>query len=227
MRMRSLTCIVAFCLLSVSCDQGNPNRPSPIPTTPQPPTDFVGRVLTPIRATTRSQDNTRPVQGATVTITGGSRAGERVSSDGMGKYLIPEFDGEEILLRVEASGFELKEVVVSRTRPTTLTDRMPLGYLRGPQENPGTILIGLKWPSVIKDIIQRSPVVPDLLMLQEPAGPLNYYDSGLIQVISLDYLKVMAHEVCHAHQHYRVDPRAPMVTPDPDGTPPRKVGPTP
>ena len=118
----------------------------------------------------------------------------------MGQYTIPEFDGDEVRLRVEAPGFETKEVVVSRNRPTTLPDKMPLGYSGGPQKTPGTILIGLAWPSAIKAIMQQMPIVPDLLLVQNNE-PWNYYGSGVVQVEHLQgSLKVMAYEVCHAHQ---------------------------
>ena len=124
-----------------------------------------------------------------------------------GRYVIPDFDGDEIHIRLEKSGDETKEVIVHRTRPTEVLGQGPLGY-QGPQQTPGMVLVGLEWLPEIKDIMRQMPVVPDLLLvLFDPSIPVNMFGSGVVGVHSLNNMRVLAHEVCHAHQQWIVAPQ--------------------
>ena len=196
-------------LAVVGCeDGGGPTSPT-APTTPMitPPSDFVGRVATPINT---DRHNNRPVQGVMVSVVAGPRSGLRVPTDRDGQYVIPDFDGDEIHIRLEKSGYETKEVIVHRMRPTEVLGQGPLGY-RGPQETPGTVLIGLEWPPEIKDIMRQMPVVPDLLLvLFKPGIPFNGFGGGVVGVnnrSNLSNMRVLAHEVCHAHQQWIFAPQ--------------------
>ena len=214
--MKSLLCAVVVCLFSVACDKG-PTSPT-APTTPMmdppvvtppvvtPPSDFVGRVATPINT---DRNNNKPVPGVTVTILAGLRSGESVQTDRDGRYVIPDFDGDELKIRLEKSRYETKVVIVHRMKPTEVLGQGSLGY-QGPQQTPGTVLIGLEWPLKIKDIMRQMPVVPDLLLvLYGPSFPdgINLFGSGVVGVSDLKNMHIMAHEVCHAHQQWIVAPK--------------------
>ena len=212
--MKSLLCAVVVCLFSVACDQGptSPTAPTtpvmdpPVVTPPSEPSDFVGRVATPINT---DRYNNRPVQGVMVSVVAGPRSGLRVPTDRDGQYVIPDFDGDELHIRLEKSGYETKEVIVHRMRPTEVLGQGPLGYL-GPQQAPGTVLVGLEWPPEIKDIMRQMPIVPDLLLvLYGPSFPdgINLFGSGVVGVSDLNNMRVLAHEVCHAHQQWLIAPR--------------------
>ena len=68
--------------------------------------------------------------------------------------------------------------------------------------------MGLKWPVEIKTIMSQMPVVPDLLLIRfDPSVPVNMYQRGVVGMLYLDHLAIMAHEVCHAHQHAHIQPR--------------------
>ena len=195
-------------LAVVGCEDGGPTSPT-APTTlvtdrpvVTPPSDFVGRVVTPI---TTNRHNNRPVQGVTITVVAGPHSGLQVQTDRDGQYVIPDFDGDELHIRLEKAGHETKRVIVHWGRPTTLMDGKRLGYFDGPQKTPGTVLIGLDWPSAIRNVLQHMPIVPDPILVLG-GGPGNWYANGVVEVINLNNLKVMAHELCHSHQHSRLSP---------------------
>ena len=202
------------CLLLVvglaGCDQ-SPTAPTPTPTTPTVPvipSDFDGHILIPIHGDQMGDIRrwNQPIQGVGVTIVTGPRTGERVETDQDGRYSFPEFDGDEIHLRLEKNGYEPKEAIVHRTRPT-MPDRVPLSY-NGPQDTPGTVLIGLRWPGYIRPLMQQMEVMPDLLLMSFEAYGTDgggYYGHGLIAVSDLQWIDVMIHEVCHAHQNLVAD----------------------
>ena len=213
---------MALCMMLVSglvaCD-GSPTAPSPVkPVTPVTPVtsvtpDFIGQVLAPrhVRSEGNLRRNTDPVQGVTVTIVAGPRAGEQVETDHDGRYTLPELDGDELHLRLEKYEYEPKEVIVHRIRATTLPDRLPLGY-NGPQNQPGTVLIGLEWPRYMRPFLQRMHIVPDLLrmfadVVDDRGRPSGYYGDGVIAAKDLALVRVMTHELCHAHQHAVVSPQ--------------------
>ena len=130
-----------------------------------PSDDFSGQVLIPT-VIDRWLDQSRPVAGVSVTIVTGERAGESVDTKHDGRYTFPEFDGDEIHIRLEKDGYEPKKAIVHRSRPTTLTDRVPLGY-DGPQDTPGTVLISMEWPDYIRPAMLRMQIPPDLILIGE------------------------------------------------------------
>ena len=224
-KIRGLSFVLLATLAVVGCEDGRPTSPvapspitSPVTDTPvtppsepvtdtpvTPPSDFVGRVAIPLN--TEGRNDNRPVQGVTVTVFTGPRSGERVQTDHDGRYTIPDFDGDELTIRLEKSGHETKEVIVHRRNPTTLMDGKHLGY-DGPQNTPGTVLLGLKWPSGIRSVLRQMPIVADTLFISGNREH-NWYGNGVVEVQNknLNNLRVVAHELCHAHQHYRVVPQ--------------------
>ena len=199
--------VVSFVLLlaTVGCgDDGGLTSPT-APTTPVvvAPSDFVGRVAMPLNV--KSRDNNRPVQEVTMTIVAGPRSGESVETNHNGRYIIPDFDGDEIRVRLEKAGHETKEAIVHRTRSTTLMDGKPLGYA-GPQKTPGTILIGLEWPSGIRRVLREMTIITDTLLVLGNRAQ-HWYGNGVVEVNDLNNLRAMAHELCHAHQHFLLAPR--------------------
>ena len=172
--MTSLRGVMIFLLLlnvSVACENGDPVSPSTPPPPPPITPAFSGQVLIPSYQTIRNYSV--PVEGVTVTIIAGPRSGERAQTNHNGWYTFPEVDGEELHIRLEKDGHEPKEVIVHRTRATTLQDRLPLEY-GGPQDKPGTVLIGIVWPEYAKQIMEKMPVVADLLMIIVPGGRGQY-----------------------------------------------------
>ena len=204
---------IAFVVLAtavVGCE--SPTAPTPTITPPPvvvtPPSDFVGRVLTPLDAENGRRGNDRPVGGVTVTIVAGPRSGDDVETDHDGRYTFSKFDGDEIHIRLEKDEYETKEAVVSRSKATTLEDGRPLGYAGG--NTPGTVLIGLEWPMRIRGVLRDMPIVPDVLLTVGNHPEYNFYNRGVVEVRNLTNLtnmRVLAHELCHAHQHYTVSPR--------------------
>ena len=160
-----------------------------------PSDDFSGQVLIPT-VIDRWLDQSRPVAGVSVTIVTGERAGESVDTKHDGRYTFPEFDGDEIHIRLEKDGYEPKEAIVHRSRPTTLTDRVQLGY-DGPQDTPGTVLISMEWPDYIRPAMQRMQIPPDLILIVSERG---MYGGGVIEMPDPEHRDGMTHEICHAQQ---------------------------
>ena len=161
-----------------------------------------------------THSETKPVAGATVTIMAGSRTGENVITNQNGQYIFPNVEGDELHLLVEKDGFEPKEVIVHRFRPTTLSNRTMSNFYEDPQKNPGNILIGHAWPDEVRFILQKTLVVYDLLYVDggTPSGIDigGFYGDGVVVVYSelvgrfhgkAGVLGTFAHEIAHAHQH--------------------------
>ena len=176
---------------------------------PEPPPAFFGQVLIPIDMRPRS--HAVPAESVSVTIVSGPRAGERVETGQNGRYVFREVEEDELHIRLEKEKHETKEVIVHRTKATTLTDRVPLEY-GGPQDRPGTVFVGLEWPEYSKQVMDTMSVVADLLLIK--AGTETRRGSYGWGVVVVDDPEEpdpsdspLMHEVCHAHQHGVVKPR--------------------
>lgn len=187
------------------------------------PTDFVGRVAMPVDgadyANWASEGSVAPVSDAIVTITSGTRRGEQVMTDNGGYYLFRDVTENELYLRVEKAYLEPKEVIVSRSRATTLQrmgrNRVFIAQHHAAERTPGTILMGLRWPEPVRFILKSETLPHDPLCTtaielpnQIGVGAAGTYNgaSGVITVINvpewqgeLDY-GVFAHELAHARQ---------------------------
>ena len=64
-----------------------------------------------------------------------------------------------------------------RSRPTVLPDGSVPNYNKGPQKEPGNILIGQVWPEEVRTLLKEVLVVYDLL----------YIESGFWQENGLTY----------------------------------------
>ena len=208
-RLRGTALSLLLATLTVACD-GSPTAPSPTtvtPVTPVTPEDFSGQVLTPSHRD-QPRSYSEAVPGVSVTIIAGPRSGENVLTTSSGQYTFPEVDGDELHIRLEKAGYEPKEVIVHRTRATVLRDDpVPLEY-GGPQDRPGTVLIGVAWPEYAKEVLEKMPVIADLLLILTPGT--GSYGWG---VITQDDPRMtpesapLLHELCHAWQHGVVRPR--------------------
>lgn len=187
---------------------------------PKGPRDFVGRVEMPVGSTDRDiWGSSAPVSGVTVTILEGPRAGERVATDAGGYYLFKEVREDELYLRVEKKWLEMKEVIVHRSRPTTLRE-IPLNRVfsehsaHSKEKTPGTILMGIRWPDPVRFILEDETMVHDVLHIvapPEPGRPATdgaYGGRGMIitefnseKYLGELYYSVLAHELGHARQH--------------------------
>ena len=183
------------------------------------PSDFIGRVFAPKpgdRQPPRSE--AQPITGVTVTIASGPRAGESVATNPSGYYRFPNVKVDELHLRLEKDHFEPKEVRVHRSRPTVLANGDVPNYTRDPQQHPGNILIGHRWPDEVRFILEEILVVHDLLYVEGGRLPEGtdlggFYSLGVVVLYSYQYadrndivglLGTFAHEIAHAHQHATV-----------------------
>ncbi len=194
----------------------NPGEQEPEdPETPPPPpheNDFVGQVS----QTLLSFDDqggrtyyTGPVAGVTLTVVSGERAGEWSVTDENGDYRFsdPTKETLQLHLRAEKEGFEPKEVIVHRSQPTeTLAGGVHFSHRwEKPQNTPGTILIGHRWPDKVRFILEETALPHDLLLLivdDLPNYAGLYSKTGVVIAENGNcLLKRIAHELAHAHQH--------------------------
>ena len=181
------------------------------------PQDFVGKVYTrlPLTEDETSRSIKASVAGVTVTIASGPYAGESAITDRNGRYRFLNIKGDALHLRTEKTHFEPKEVIVHRSRPTSLPDGSVPNHHGDPQKEPGNILIGQAWPKEVRPILEEVLLVHDLLYIEIGTPPENShiagaYGSGLVFMASNNFagaqnlapvLKVFEHEIAHAHQH--------------------------
>ena len=182
------------------------------------PGDFIGRVFAPKPEDWQTRPEAQPITGVTVMIASGPRAGESVATNPSGYYRFPNVKGDELHLRVEKEHFEPKEVRVHRSRPTILANGDVLNYKGDPQQHPGNILMGHRWPDEVRFILEEILVVHDLLYVEGRRLPKGtdlggFYSLGVVVGYSYQYadwgdavglLGTFAHEIAHAHQHATV-----------------------
>ena len=174
--------------------------------------DFENHILKPGTSKPRS-DLASPVAGVTVTIMSGTRAGESTVTDTEGYYLFKN-SADELHLRTEKDGYEPKEVIVHRSRPTILANGDKPNHSEDPQENPGNILIGHRWPDEVRFILEETLLVQDLLYIvaplkfQDGSIPGGFYIYGMVVINTSELWNnevwnkgIIAHELAHAHQH--------------------------
>ena len=188
--------------------------------------DFAGYVLAPKvnkEEGTVGRRFSQPIEGVTVTIVSGPRAGESTITDQNGQYFFRNMQADELHLRVEREYFELKEVIVHRDRPTMLANGDTPNYRGDPQQNPGNILIGQRWPERVRFLLEREMLVFDPLFFIADLGEKRYngairqggYSQGSIMLNEVLYrsdsspdavLALAAHEIAHMRQHALVSP---------------------
>ncbi len=155
------------------------------------------------------RQHVQAVPRATVTVVSGPRAGEEVFTDRNGYYRFSKVKGNKLHLRVEKEFLEPKEVIVRRSSPTTLPNGIAPSrhYQNDPQQHPGVILMGLRWPDKVHSILEKIKVEPDLLYsiqgtIKHPETGARYsgfYRNGV--VVSSGSRGTTIHEIGHAHQH--------------------------
>ncbi len=228
---RGLSLAVAGLLAAAACGQ-SPTAPTATPAAVELIT-YTGLVFEPLvfhdpehRAAT---GNTRswggefmPIPGARVTIMGGQPHGRTAVTDAEGRFAFEDYpqcllESAECLsrrFRVEKAGYETRELGAS-------DPFWPDGRANPPEYSPirKRIPMGHAWPDDPK--IQRMrrdlPAVRPLFLFEDPylrdiAGTYGGGGGGggLITVRDLDgspeALQTLAHEYCHAHQHWVQDP---------------------
>ncbi|MXV76149.1 hypothetical protein F4Z99_17985 [Candidatus Poribacteria bacterium] len=182
------------------------------------PGDFIGQVFAPKPEDWQTRPEAQPITGVTLTIASGPRSGESVATNPSGYYCFPNVKEDELHLRVEKEHFEPKEVMVRRSGPTILANGDVPNYTRDPQQHPGNILIGHRWPDEVRFILEETLVVHDLLYVEGGRLPKGtdlggFYSLGVVVIYSYQYadwkdtvglLGTFAHEIAHAHQHATV-----------------------
>ena len=195
-------------------EPATPEKPEPvtpeesIPTTVGTinPGDFTGQVFTLDEERPLSRPDARKLAGVIVTIVSGPHSGKKFLTDSKGRYVFRDIDGDEIHLLAEKEGFEPKEVIVHRSKPTRLPHADIPAFFEDPQLKPGNILIGHRWPDGIRFLFEETKVIDDLLLcVKKPASQYQgYYGYGVATVFTRNIetaLKIVAHEIAHAHQH--------------------------
>ena len=178
------------------------------------PKDFIGIVI--VRELTETGAIVRPLPGVTCTIVSGPRSGESVVTNQHGHYLFTNIEGDDLHLRADKACFESKEVIVSRTRPTTLQNGLVFSG-RSRRNKPGDILLGHEWPDLVRETLKQVIVVTDLVYYQIPdssdaiwGNGIYNSDNGIIYIIvgpTQSFMRVidtLFHEISHAHQHAMV-----------------------
>ena len=236
--MKKFLCVLLFVFCLGICFAGLPSvvGASPLDTIPPPitdffipvnqtsvepirnPGDFIGQVFAPNPEDRQPRPDAQPITGVTLTIASGPRTGESVTTTPSGYYRFQNVTEDELHLRVEKEHFEPKEVKVHRSRPTILANGDVPNYTRDPQQHPGNILIGHRWPDEVRFILEETPVVHDLLYVEDGRLPKGtdlggFYSRGIVVMYSYQYadwkdvaglLGTFAHEIAHAHQHATV-----------------------
>ena len=151
--------------------------------------DFIGRVFAPKPEDWQTRPGAQPITGVTVTIASGPRSGESVATNPSGYYRFQNVAVDELHLRVEKEHFEPKEVIVHRSGPTILANGDVPNYTKDPQQHPGNILIGHRWPDEVRFILEEILVVHDLLYVEGGRLPKGtdlggYYSLGVIVLYS-------------------------------------------
>ncbi len=203
------------------------------------PEDFVGRVAMPVAVEGVDADNwaeahfIAPVSNAIVTITHGPRSGEQVLTGEGGYYLFEDVEDDELYLRVERQWLEPKEVIVHRTHrtelqhiesnrifnplsdddshlgPNTSYSEVLLGQLMA-RNSPGMILMGLRWPSAVRFILESEVLPHDVLCTRgiPHRGVAGTYSPSMVVTLynkpedrgRISY-GTLIHELAHARQH--------------------------
>ena len=193
------------------------NTPEAVPIAPLGAQDFSGFVYIPsqITGTTYYPYRSRgsPVANATVTALSGSVSGKKVVTDQNGQYIFRNVGGDALHLRVEKEGFEPKEVMAYRSRPTTLASGAKTNFPGDIQNTPGNILVGHRWPDTARRALNKLTVVHDLLYIDARGSPnpiegQGRYGDGIIWVFEyyneITFQALLVHEIMHAHQNAMV-----------------------
>ena len=213
--------LAALGLLAVAGCGQSPTAPTPA-TPPQVELiPYTGMVFEPIvfrsdGTYAAGRTSITPIPGARVTIVGGQPDGRTAVTDAEGRFAFEDYpkcdlESAECLsrqFRVEKAGYETRELGASdpyryahnsgRLVYSASDKRIPMGHA---------------WPDDPK--IQRMrrdlPAVRPLFLFEKDRGFAGTYGGGVITVASLDgspdTLHTLAHEYCHAHQHWVLNPR--------------------
>ena len=193
------------------------------------PRDFMGRVCMHTAGFHSDEwaaaDYIAPVEDVTVTITQGRRKGEQVITDEGGYYHFRNVAGDALYLRVEREYLEPKEVIVYRSRPTVLQEIEPNRVFdaqwherKRPNNAPGIILVGIRWPDAVHSILETEPMPHDLMFIVGiggnpegyrglPARAGGFYAPHIVAVTTHPEEKnrikdrILFHELSHARQH--------------------------
>ena len=189
------------------------NIPKTGPVAPPSVQDFSGFVYIPkppMSANDIPRSRVSPVANATVTALSGSVSGKKVVTDQNGQYIFRNVGGDALRLRVEKEGFEPKEVMAYRSRPTTLASGVRTNFPGDVQNTPGNILVGHRWPDEARRVLNKVTVVHDLLYvdargLPNPLEKTGTYSVGIIWALKYfnetTFQVLLVHEIMHAHQH--------------------------
>ena len=212
-------------LLAAACGQ-SPTAPTSTPAAVELIT-YTGLVFEPFvfnpdGTRTGGVGFTTPIPGARVTIMGGQPHGRTAVTDAEGRFAFEDYpqcllESAECLsrrFRVEKAGYETRELGASdpfwesaSQEYSPIRKRIPMGHA---------------WPDDPK--IQRMrrdlPAFRPLFLFENPYTEFaGTYGNGVIQLPNLDWsqytLQTLAHEYCHAHQHWVLNPDpAPAATHD-------------
>ena len=195
---------------------------------------YTGEVVQPYPSRFYRPDGTggpRGLAGVRVTIVGGQPHGRTAVTDAAGRFEFADYpfcplytaECQSRRFRAEKAGYETREVGASDlfyTQDGGLNGR-------GSSAEYKRIIMGRAWPPdpQLARMRRELPAMKDIWLVDVAReGTIGSYSAGVIAVVSpWTYWTMLAHEYCHAHQDWAVDPNAYAQSP-PTGHRARKAG---
>ena len=179
---------------------------------------YTGSVLEPYPSRMNGFDGTgapRGLAGVRVTIVGGQPHGRTAVTDAAGRFEFADYpfcplytaECQSRRFRAEKAGYETREVGAS-----DLFYELSGGLnARGSSAEFKRIIMGRAWPPdpQLARMRRELPAMKDIWLVELAwEFTSGSYEAGVIAVVSLDLRTTIAHEYCHAHQDWAVDPNA-------------------
>lgn len=179
---------------------------------------YTGSVLEPYPSRMNGFDGTggpRGLAGVRVTIVGGQPHGRTAVTDAAGRFEFADYpfcplytaECQSRRFRAEKAGYETREVGAS-----DLFYELSGGLnTRGSSAEYKRIFMGRAWPPDprLARMRRELPAMKDIWLVElAHEWTVGSYEAGVIAVKSFALIGTIAHEYCHAHQDWAIDPNA-------------------
>ncbi len=210
-------CILAAGAAGLSACGESPTAPTPAP---EPPLQTLVEFTVEVMEHCPLRSRMCPIADAVVTISGGGETdGWTGVTDSSGLVTFPDYPlcsqqseaCRSRRFRAEKAGYEPQEM-----RADEEYWEADGGNLNRRSWHPTftRVILGLEWPSDPQlDRLRREvPAIEPHWLVESREVSSGRYEGGMITVHSLTFLSTIAHEYCHAHQDWVVDPDFYRVT---------------